>query len=77
MNKETLEEAAKKYATNNTTEPITFDENAFCDFIEGAKWQKNNYVKYISQLENHSFVGWSEDSINGYLTACATLKDNI
>jgi hypothetical protein len=47
------------------------------EFINDAKCQKNNYVKYISQLENHSFVGWSEDSINGYLTAWATLKDNI
>jgi hypothetical protein len=46
-------------------------------FKHGAKLIKDNYVEYISQLENQSFVGWSEDSINGYLTACATLKNNL
>ena len=34
-----LEEAAERYSINNTTEPVSFDENAYCDFIEGAKWQ--------------------------------------
>jgi hypothetical protein len=70
---ETLEEAAKNYSIYN--EQVNKAIQEAVKF--GAKWQKNNYVKYISQLENHSFVGWSEDSINGYLTACATLKDNI
>jgi hypothetical protein len=46
-------------------------------FKHGAKLMKDNYVEYISQFENQSFVGWSEDSINGYLTACATLKNNL
>jgi len=39
MTKETLEEASRKYATNNSTEPISFDECAYVDFKEGAKWQ--------------------------------------
>jgi len=39
MKIETLEEAAKKYATNNSTERISFDGCAYVDFKEGAKWQ--------------------------------------
>ena len=80
---ETLEEATERileenYAYNDDSgDRVYYDTQVKQCIIDGTKWQKNNYVKYISQLENHSFVGWSEDSINGYLTACATLKFNL
>lgn len=38
---------------------------------------KKDVYKYISQLESETFEGWSEDSINGYLTACKSIKEKI
>ncbi len=38
---------------------------------------KKDVYKYISQLESESFEGWSEDSVNGYLTACKSIKEKI
>lgn len=32
-------------------------------------------LEYISKLSNNSFEGWSEDSINGYLTALESIKN--
>ena len=31
----------------------------------------------ITELENQSFEGWSDDAINGYLTACKTIKEKL
>lgn len=33
--------------------------------------------QYILSLESESFIGWTEDSINGYLTACESIKQKI
>jgi hypothetical protein len=68
---ETVEEAAERLY------PYRDDRALKRAFKHGAKLMKDNYVEYISQLENQSFVGWSEESINGYLTACSTLKNNL
>ena len=29
----------------------------------------------ITELENQSFEGWSDEAVNGYLTACKTIKE--
>jgi hypothetical protein len=34
-------------------------------------------IEQITDLENQSFEGWSEDAINGYLTACKTIKEKL
>ena len=34
-------------------------------------------LEYIEKLEKQSFAGWSEDSINGYLTAMRSIKEKI
>ena len=34
----------------------------------------NKIVKKITELENESFEGWTQEEINGYLTACITIK---
>ena len=34
----------------------------------------NEIVKKITELENESFEGWTQEEINGYLTACITIK---
>lgn len=34
-------------------------------------------VEEITELENQSFEGWSDDAINGYLTACKTIKEKL
>jgi len=35
-------------------------------------------IEYIDELlENESFIGWSEDAKNGYLTACISIKEKI
>lgn len=70
-----LEEAAERYSINNTTEPVSFDENAYCDFIEGAKWQKeqdkNKYseedmtqlLNFVTKEYNISNgIGWFHDN---------------
>ena len=31
-------------------------------------------IKYIEKLENESFVGWSDEAIKGYKTACISIK---
>ena len=73
MNKESLEEIALNYSIYNIQVNKAIQEAVKF----GAKWREDKYVEYISQLENQSFVGWSEESINGYLTACSTLKNNL
>jgi hypothetical protein len=60
---ETLGEAAKKFATNNTTEPIIFDENAFNYFICGAKWQAK---RMYSEEEMRESYNQGKNSINSY-----------
>lgn len=37
----------------------------------------NEVLKEITELENQSFEGWSDDAINGYLTACKTIKEKL
>lgn len=32
-------------------------------------------MQYIALLENQSFEGWSQDAIDGYLTACKSIKE--
>lgn len=34
-------------------------------------------LKYIYLLESESFVGWTQEEINGYLTACGSIKKKI
>ncbi len=34
-------------------------------------------VEEITELENQSFEGWSNDAIDGYLTACKTIKEKL
>jgi len=34
-------------------------------------------IKYIEEIENGSFVGWSEDAENGFITACVSIKEKI
>jgi hypothetical protein len=36
--------------------------------------KKGSVISIINYLENSSFEGWSEDSKNGYLIACNTIK---
>ena len=38
------------------------------------KDETKSIVDEITDLENQSFDGWSDDAINGYLTACKTIK---
>ena len=33
--------------------------------------------EFINKLMNKSFVGWSEEEINAYLTACITISEKI
>jgi hypothetical protein len=67
----TLEEVA----INRWAEGAWDNRDGFTDgFVEGAKWQKNDCVKFINKLEDESFDGWSEEVISGYLTACMTIK---
>ena len=37
----------------------------------------NNIIIKIEELENESFEGWTQEEINGYLTACATIKNVV
>ena len=32
---------------------------------------------YIDKLKSESFEGWTEDAINGYLTACESIKQKV
>ncbi len=77
---ETLEEAAErladipKHLKGQKYKWSPQDRLIYNMFIEGAKWQKNDCVKFINKLEDESFDGWSEEAISGYLTACMTIK---
>jgi len=57
------------------------DLNSFQDVVEHLKEFTNLHCievdEYINKLKLESFVGWSEDSINGYLTALETIKDKL
>jgi hypothetical protein len=35
----------------------------------------NELIKYIELLESESFAGWTCEEINGYLTACKSIKE--
>ena len=72
---ETLEEAALKYSDGNTLEFAYMQE--IPAFKAGAKWQQNDCVKFINELEDDSFAGWSEEAVKGYLTACITIKNKL
>jgi hypothetical protein len=50
MNKETLEEAAKKHATGKSSSPV-FQAVHTLDFIAGAKWQQEQAKKMYSEEE--------------------------
>lgn len=39
--------------------------------------KKKTIIKQIDNLINSNFEGWTEESKNGYLTACDTIKDII
>jgi hypothetical protein len=39
--------------------------------------ETKSIVNQITELENQSFEGWSDDAINGYLTACKTIKEKL
>ena len=41
------------------------------------KDEPKSIVNEITELENQSFEGWSDDAINGYLTACKTIKEKL
>lgn len=34
-------------------------------------------LEYIDLLMEESFVGWSQDAIDGYMTACISIKEKI
>lgn len=34
-------------------------------------------LQYIEELESESFEGWSDDAINGYLTACKSIAEKF
>lgn len=80
--KETLEEAAEKYAEN-------FDNRFWASkaFIEGAKWQQEQNNKLYSEEEVRETVNWKavyEESLNmqkcsnaGFLSKINELKEQI
>jgi hypothetical protein len=64
MKQETLEEAGKNYATigrfdriynppnfNKNIEPVGFDRVAYCDFMQGAKWQEDKIFEWLSSKD--------------------------
>ena len=73
-NKESLKEASKEFANSKKWMDKGAESWVEHTFIEGAKWQKNDCIKFINKLEDESFDGWSEEAISGYLTACMTIK---
>lgn len=89
-NKETLEEVAERLSKDAYKKHSVKDDKLSLNeqiqrsggfivgfkegMIEGAKWQKNDCIKFINKLEDESFDGWSEEAISGYLTACMTIK---
>jgi hypothetical protein len=44
---------------------------------ENAEKDAMSLLEYANILESDSFVGWSEEAINGYLTACKSIKEKI
>ncbi len=44
---------------------------------ENAEKDAESTLEYISKLESGSFEGWSEESIDGYLTACKSIKEKL
>jgi hypothetical protein len=68
----------------STTITKEWDINRRAELVFGIKenaqqeLDKKDVYKYISQLESESsFEGWSLDAINGYLTACKSIKEKI
>lgn len=70
----------KKY--NYTNEDIIISE--YQSYINDKVLSKEEIINKLGylvdcleQLESESFEGWSEDSINGYLTASKSIKEKI
>lgn len=59
------------------SEDFSPTKNIFTDVKIGAIWSSEDIVNQITELENQSFQGWSNDAIDGYLTACKTIKEKI
>ena len=59
------------------SEDFSPTKNIFTDVKIGAIWSSEDIVNQITELENQSFEGWSNDAINGYLTACKTIKEKL
>ena len=37
-------------------------------FEEGAKWQKEQIIKWLKENKEHSFIGCEDPCLSGYLT---------
>ncbi len=67
----------------STTITKEWDINRRAELVFGIRdnaqqeLDKKDVYKYIKQLESESFEGWSLDAINGYLSACKSIKEKI
>ena len=44
---------------------------------ENAEKDAMSLLEYVNILESGSFEGWSPEAIDGYLTACKSIKEKI
>ena len=56
---------------------IPKEKDYFPDIKIGSILSSEDIVKDITELENHSFEGWTTDSIKGYLLACKNIKEKL
>jgi hypothetical protein len=76
-NKETLEEAAEKYAKTAEGIDIPYQNGLYYGFVEGAKWQsermysEEDMIEFAEWIRNNPMIWRYSDKLND----CRTTKE--